>query len=199
MNSVVTHTATATRPLLIGLTGPAGAGKDTVAAYLEANYAFAAIALADPIGDMLGALLQHVDVDGAWMVERALKEERLPIIGKSYRELAQTLGTEWGRQLDPELWLRIAEYRINQRLAAGDNVVLTDVRFPNEAAWLARAGGHLVRLVREPLALPAVRTHESEQHHAHLEAGFQIRNTSTQSWLYDQIDELMGTLRIAPA
>jgi hypothetical protein len=138
-----------TAPLLIGLTGRAGAGKDTVACYLEAQYAFAPIGFADPIRDMLGVLLQHVDVDGAWLCERELKELPAPVLGLSYRHLAQTLGTEWGRTLHADLWLRIAEFRVNQRLDGGDNVVLCDVRFPNEAAWLRAAGGQLVRVERE--------------------------------------------------
>lgn len=182
-----------TPPLLLGLTGRAGAGKDTVAAYLEAQYAFAPIGFADPIRDMLGVLLQHVEVDGAWLCERDLKELPAPVLGLSYRALAQTLGTEWGRSLRADLWLRIGEYRTNQRLDAGDNVVLCDVRFPNEAAWLKAAGGVLVRVERDSVA--DVRAHESEQHTSALEADHVIENNSSLGALEHRIDALMDRLR----
>lgn len=184
---------TPTPPLLIGLTGRAGTGKDTVAAYLEDQYAFTVLAFADPLRDMLGALLQHVDVDGAWMVERALKEQPVHVIGASYRALAQTLGTEWGRNtVHPDLWLRIAEYRANQALGMGSNVVITDVRFPNEAAWLRRAGGTLLRLRRD---VAAIRPHESERHIDHLAVDDDIDNNNSKGTTFDQVDRVLERLR----
>lgn len=184
-----------TQPLILGLTGPAGAGKDTAAAYLEDQYAFVAVAIAEPVRDMVGTLLRFVDVDGAWCIERSLKELPVNVIGRSYRELAQTLGTEWGRGLHAELWLRIAEYRVNRVLDMGANVVITDVRFPNEAQWLERAGGRLVRLLRDPAALPTVRAHESEHHTAQLPVWRTLHNTSTRAHLHDQLDVMVEQLR----
>ena len=181
-------------PMLIGLTGAAGSGKNVAASYLEERYAFVPLAFADPLRDMLGALLPHVDLDSAWMVERALKEQPVHVIGTSYRALAQTLGTEWGRGcVHPDLWLRIAEYRANQALGGGDHVVLTDVRFPNEAAWLRAAGGTLVRIERD--SAPPVRAHESEQHHRALRADHVLLNHSSLAALEHRIDALMEALR----
>ena len=45
---------------IIGLVGAAGVGKDTVRQMLEENFDFAGIAFADPMRDMLGALLTAV-------------------------------------------------------------------------------------------------------------------------------------------
>ena len=45
-------------PLVLGLCGPAGAGKGTAAAYLQDAYAFVPIAFADPLLDMLGATFE---------------------------------------------------------------------------------------------------------------------------------------------
>ena len=183
-----------TSPFLLGLTGPAGAGKSVAASYLEERWAFVALAFADPLRDMIGTLLSHVDVDGAWMVERSLKELPVNVIGASYRTLAQTLGTEWGRRcVHEDLWLRIAEYRVNQALHHGDHVVLTDVRFPNEAAWLRAAGGTLVRIERE--GIEPVRAHESEQHHATLQADHVLPNHSSLAALEHRLDALVDALR----
>lgn len=186
-----------TPPLLIGLTGRAGTGKDTAAAYMEDAYAFRAIGFADPIVDMLGALIEHVDVDGAWLVERALKEMPMRVIGRSYRELAQTLGTEWGRALDPDFWIRIAAYRVQQIHQQGDNVVITDVRFANEAAWVRAMGGHVVRLVRDSAA--PVREHASEQQIDLVKAERTLDNNYSKATLQDQIDRLIDELRTEPS
>lgn len=181
-------------PLVLGLTAPAGSGKDTVAAYLEDRYAFTVVAFADPLIDMLHTLVQHVDVDGAWLTERALKETTLPVIGRSYRELAQSLGTGWGRELVyRDLWVRIAHHKLLQARERGENIVFTDVRFPNEAEWLSAQGGTLVRIHRQ--AANAVHPHESEQHTHHLHAHHVLANNSSLGALEHRVDALMEHLR----
>ena len=179
-----------TAPLLIGLTG--GAGKSTVARYLEDEVAFVQLAFADPIVDMIGALFNAAGVDGAWMVERALKEQPTTL-GFSYRRLAQTLGTEWGRTLAPDFWLRVAAQRLDKPHLQGESIVISDVRFPNEAAWLQARGGHLVRVVRE--FSPPVRPHVSEQHTDILLVTTELLNFGSRETLFDQVDRLVDTLR----
>jgi hypothetical protein len=181
-------------PLLIGLTGRAGAGKSTVAAYLTDQYAFAELALADPIVNMIGSLFADAGISGAWMVERDLKEQPTPL-GYSYRRLAQTLGTEWGRALAPDFWLRVATARMASAQLLADNVVVSDIRFPNEAAWLAARGGTLVRVVREHV--PQVHAHESEQHADQLPADAELINTGSKATLFEQVDRLLATIRKA--
>lgn len=191
----MTPLLTPTQPLLIGLTGRAGAGKDTAGAYLEDQYACCAIALADPIRDMLCALLHHIDVDEAWLTERALKERPIPALGVSYRHLAQTLGTTWGRGcVSMSLWVRIAMHRVQQIHAMGSNAVITDIRFPNEAAWLHDMGGTLVRIER-PDRSSEVRPHISEAHTDTLPAEHTLCNHGSVADLHQMIDTLMADLR----
>jgi hypothetical protein len=80
--------------ILIGLHGKAHAGKDTVGQMLV-GYGLDRVAFADPIKRMLieglGLTAEHFD--------SPLKEEPIPWLGKSPRQLMQTLGTEWGRDL----------------------------------------------------------------------------------------------------
>ena len=62
----------------------------------------------------------------------------------------QTLGTEWGRdQVHPELWIRHAQRRLDNYRRVSVNVVVTDVRFPNEADWLRANGGELWHVLRK--------------------------------------------------
>jgi hypothetical protein len=53
--------------------------------------------------------------------DRQLKETPLPVIGKSPREIMQTLGTEWGRRLvNPDLWVCLAEREVEKLRQAPD-------------------------------------------------------------------------------
>jgi hypothetical protein len=151
-----------TKPLLIGLTGIAGAGKDTVRDFLQARHEFNGIAFADPIRDMLSALFASCGVSDEWMTERHLKEKDIPSIGASYRKMAQMLGTEWGREIDPNFWLKITEAKvryINEIDSGG--IVISDVRFPNEAEWVQSQGGLLWKVLRP--GIESVRSHASEE------------------------------------
>jgi hypothetical protein len=149
-----------TRLVLIGLTGYAGTGKDTVRALLE-EHGMSGFAFADPIRNMVRELLTSNGIDDCWMDRRELKEEIIPQLGVSYRELAQTLGTEWGRSLKGDFWLRIASAYVTDLQGQGAvALVVSDVRFINEAEWVRKQGGVIWRIHRE-LAGP-VREHVSE-------------------------------------
>jgi hypothetical protein len=150
-----------TKPLLIGLTGLAGSGKDTVRGLLQARHEFNGIAFADPIRDMLSVLFTSCGVSDDWMTERELKERDIPAIGASYRKMAQMLGTEWGRQIDPNFWLKITEAKVKyiNEIDSGA-IVISDVRFPNEAEWIQSQGGMIWKIIRPNI--DAVREHASE-------------------------------------
>ena len=180
-------------PPLIGLIGPAGAGKTTVAEMLRKRHGYMVISLADPIRDMLGALLSGLGLGHEWMEDRSLKEAPIPIIGVSYRKLAQTLGTEWGRdRIDPTLWVRLCAHKVQElRAVHNECVVIHDVRFANEAGMIRQAGGLLVRVNRQVDALPDGRSlHASEQWQATAQADRLILNSGSLATLQDQVDRL---------
>jgi len=177
-------------PLIIGLTGLAGAGKDTVADRLCCRHNFERHAFAEPIRDMLTALLTGAGIDYAHLFERDLKELPVPGIGISGRRMMQTLGTEWGRSLDTQLWVRVAAVTLGlndlpNSSPVHDRIVLTDVRFPNEAEWIRSLGGCIWRVVRPA---PSVAEHVSEQHINQLPCDLSIDNGGTLEDLHDEVD-----------
>lgn len=179
-------------PRLVGLCGAAGVGKSTVSNMLEALCGAHQLALADPIVNMLHSLLSDAGVGGEWIIERSLKEQPSSI-GYSYRHLAQTLGTEWGRNmLDPGIWLRVAQARAAQAHALGHHVVISDVRYPNEAEWMASLGGTLVRVMRPHVR--GVRSHSSELHADDLPVAHVLSNDGSVQRLRHQVADLTATL-----
>lgn len=146
------------KPTLIGITGKARSGKDTIAAYMATKYGIERYAFASPIKagvrTMFGLNGRHTDGD--------LKEIPLPEFGnKSPREMMQTLGTEWGRELvNCSIWVDLGLYEWNRLKAAGKSLAITDVRFENEADAIRNAGGTIIH-VRRPMA-PGVSYHSSE-------------------------------------
>ncbi len=75
------------------------------------------------------------------------------------RYALQTLGTEWGRNCDPDIWLKVGINRAKRAVSDGKVVVITDCRFLNESAAVKAAGGHVWRIKRGECQ----HTHPSEQ------------------------------------
>jgi hypothetical protein len=147
--------------MIIGLTGKAKAGKDTVRGILE-RHGLVGLAFADPIRKMLKTLLLEVEASSEYLHSQTLKELPIPGLDASYRELGQTLGTEWGRQHFPGIWVRVAEARmlaIQIDTFATVDFVISDVRFQDEADWIRSKGGVIWKVERN---VEAVREHISE-------------------------------------
>lgn len=186
---------------LIGLHGRAGAGKDTIAAQLIAEHDYGRMALAGPLKDMLITGLREVGVSRQVLDDRRLKEQVLPAIGKSPRELMQTLGTEWGRQLVcDDLWLKIAQVHLQYHARYLSGLVITDVRFDNEANWVRAQGGeiwHVLRRYGDNVAPLHLSEHGIEMHAG---ADSVIVNDAGLEQLKDQVRAAFaGELRIAQA
>lgn len=120
--------------MIIGLCGAAGSGKNAVATALEALHGFRAVALADPLYEAVAAI---TGLPVAELQDRRLKEQTIHWIGKSPRQLLQSLGTEWGRDtVSQTLWVDHLCQRLDALVNVGLHAVVTDVRFDNEAREL---------------------------------------------------------------
>lgn len=174
---------------LIGLAGKARTGKDTAAAIL-AERGFLRYAFADPIRRgaevMLGLTYDQVYGNG--------KEQPIDwLAGITPRRIKQTLGTEWGRgHVHRDVWLRLAQQEWRAVRAAfpdAAGLVISDVRFENEAAWIREAGGQVWHVLRD--AAPAVEGHTSEDGVEPRGQDEVIVNNGTLAGLEDQVAYLL--------
>jgi dephospho-CoA kinase len=149
--------------MIIGLSGYAQTGKDTVAKFLVEHYGFTRIAFADPIREALYALDPMIadypaipNIRLSWIVDRSgwesVKQESAEV-----RRLLQRLGTEVARnQWSPSFWVDLAMQKANKF----DKVVITDVRYPNEYEAIRGANGDVWRVTKPGVV--AVNSHPSE-------------------------------------
>lgn len=129
--------------MLVGLCGPAGCGKTTIAEGLRDRRGFTIVSFADPLYAAVSAIT-GLPVDE--LKDREVKERELPGIGRSPRYLLQTLGTEWGRNLvSPDIWINAALSRVGKY----EDAVIADVRFDNEADAIIERGGLVLYVIRE--------------------------------------------------
>lgn len=145
--------------MLIGLCGAAGAGKNTVADILGWRQTSFAAPLYRMLAAMTGMTVRQLQ-------DRDAKERTIAWLGKSPRELLQSLGTEWGRQtVADDVWIRATLREVRGWLQADEHVVITDVRFTNEAEAIRAAGGRVFRVVRPGVAClaPEAAAHASER------------------------------------
>lgn len=121
---------------LIGLSGRKRSGKDTVCDIIKRllpdtsveRIAFAD-ALKEEVSRVLGVTIDEIEADKA-----------------RFRGMLQWWGTEWRRHQDIEYWIKQARLKINASTA--DVVVVTDVRFQNEADLIRELGGLVCRIHR---------------------------------------------------
>lgn len=152
---------------LIGIAGKAGSGKTTVAQWLGKEHAAFLAAFAYPIKEtLIGMFAGLTGLSWRHFEDRELKEAPLPVIGVSPRRLAQTLGTEFGRNcVHFDVWVMLMEEYLRAHQVwerPGQTIVLHDLRFENEAQWLRRNGGVIVHVSRGQGSPFNVASHPSE-------------------------------------
>jgi hypothetical protein len=108
----------------------------------------------------------------------------------------QRFGTETIRRLDPDFWVRPVIKEANRLADQGKPVVITDVRFRNEADVIDHAGGVLIRIVRP--GLDDRDTHASETELDRRWCDFALMNDGTLEDWQRTADEVAAQVLYAP-
>jgi hypothetical protein len=141
--------------MIIGFVGFIGSGKDTAADYLVNFHEFRRDSFANTLKDAVAAVFgwDRVLLEGRTKEAREWREqvdpwwaERLNMPKLTPRWVLQYWGTEVCRTgFHDDIWIASLE---NKMRKTGDNIVISDVRFPNEIKAIHNAGGIVVRVKR---------------------------------------------------
>jgi len=131
------------RPQVVGLLGLPGAGKDTVADAMVFQSQYKKLKFATPLYKIAAIILSVEDYRDLleWTQEEKAKPQRR-LGGKSLRDFLQNFGTDYMRnQYNDNIWLDILESDLQGHIIEDEDVVISDVRFPNEIALVNRYNG----------------------------------------------------------
>ena len=141
--------------MIIGFVGFIGSGKDTAADYLVNFHGFRRDSFASTLKDAVSAVFgwDRTLIEGRTKEAREWREqvdewwaERLNMPQLTPRWILQQWGTEVCRQgFHDDIWIASLE---NKMRKTKDNIVISDVRFPNEIKAIHNAGGIVVRVKR---------------------------------------------------
>lgn len=201
---------------IIGLTGPKGSGKDTVAALLRTHAGFYPLAFADALREEICDAWRFEPV---YLMRPETKEHSLSDLAlrrcqsdsfvgrmviwanqqgqpldldapRSPRQIMQWWGTEYRRAQDPDYWTSMLERRIERLLGSGNQnrLVVTDVRFDNEADVLRAEplGAQIWQITRPGRGVP-MGSHISEVSGAQFQPDAVIDNGSDILQLRQQV------------
>jgi len=177
---------------ILGLSGWARNGKDTVADHLISNYGYKRISFAAPMKEALYRLNPKITIDSVASTPIRIGVDvygwdDLKTHGPEVRELLQRFGTEVGRELwGEDFWVNAAIDTIED----GSRVVVSDVRYPNEADAIKKLGGEVWRVVRPGFG--AANDHASEHALNDYNFDYILDNNSGVELLYDSVDSKLA-------
>ena len=175
----------------IALSGLKRSGKDTIGSYLIQNYSCKRFAFADEVKRLARELFPEEFVQNDKPVD-----------------LLQWLGNTM-RQRNPDVWINRLATMIQLTKDPVPNLVVTDVRYPNEVQALKNLGFTIVK-VQVPVEASIERSkatevnfteelllHESEQLAQSNEQYYDyiIENTGTLEELYSKVEEMVEVLK----
>ena len=193
--------------ILIGICGEIGSGKSTIADYLK-SCGFDEYSFAKPVKDLAMAMgFTYKEVWGT-QKEKITKNKYWGISG---REFLQKFATQIGRELMPKIipnmdmgksnspWIRLFEIYWNELLNNNglhhSNLVVSDVRFPDEAKSIQEQGGYIIRIIRPGLIKNGVEhTHKSETNIDKIDVDAVIINDKSKEELFNIIEKLISNI-----
>jgi hypothetical protein len=130
---------------ILALFGPQQSGKSEAAKAVASLPGWQRFSFADPLYAMLTALL------GTDARKLPKNEPCDALCGYRLRYALQTLGTEWGREMIGDtIWLNALDRRLDhaREVQGLEGVVIDDLRFANEYAFLRARNATIYRIER---------------------------------------------------
>lgn len=187
---------------LIGISGRAGSGKDTVAEWIYDHYQNAwTIAFADALKESAAVLFGVVEDN---FHDQDLKNNLDPFWQVTNRQLLQFFGTEMVREtftkLVPEVgkdfWIwRLCKELNLVGLDPGDTFIIPDVRFQNEYDWIIQNNGIVIHLTRPGDSdIVGLANHASESGFNFTEPRrtYHVNNNKTLTELFFSIEDVLN-------
>ena len=159
------------RGLRIAFGCKAGTGKSESVKYLIQKYGGTELSFAKPLYEIL-----H------------FSQEKCGFPIEKDRNFLQYIGTNWAREKDPNVWIRLLCEKL-EKIPEEENVFVSDVRFPNEFSVLKQLGFKLVLLNRD-VSNDDWRQHSSENQKLEL-WDFTINNNFSLDHLHHELDNLV--------
>jgi hypothetical protein len=176
--------------ILIGITGRARHGKDTVASFLVRERGFHRYAFADQLRELALRVNPLVDFGGEDEYDYSTMRLREYVhqvgweTAKSngeVRRLLQQLGAGARDIFGPDVWVQALErYWKEEPGRTPDRLVISDVRYPNETRWIRNQGGEVWRVVRPDFDNGVDPSHESERFVPSLPVSREVRASSVE-------------------
>lgn len=171
--------------MIIGVSGYARSGKDEVAKILMRSYDYRRGAFADPIREFVlrvnpllpnGLDVQHLVKVIGWEGAKAQPE---------CRRILQEIGTVARQMFGENFWVD----QLWKTVQPNEKIVITDVRFKNEADFIKSQGGEVWRVHRPGVG--PVNNHISERDLDNYNFDVVIRNESSLEALEAVVNEVM--------
>lgn len=176
--------------MIIGLVGQKRVGKTSFSDYLKTKYNFLDIAFADPIKEGIKIMFDLTDEQ----VNGNLKEVIDDRWGFTPREFLQIIGTDACRKLiDDDIWIKRLKIELDKQKKS--NIVISDIRFPNEAKEVKKMGGILIKITNSNIQLTKSSLHISEQLIEQINYDYHIENNDSIQNYYNNIDKLITKIK----
>ena len=180
--------------MLIGITGQKFAGKSTVANMLSEILGYKTCSFADKLKDVTCILsgctreqLEDYDFKENEVVPDYLQPYCLNAEKPTYRAFLQRFGSEVMRGVNDNIWIDCTLSN------CGEDCIVSDCRFPNEAKAVKARGGIVIKVVRPDVK--AKDSHQSETKIDEIEPDYTIWNDTTLENLLLNVDSLVRLLR----
>jgi hypothetical protein len=188
--------------MIIGIVGYIGSGKGTVGDILVRDHGYHQFAFADALKDAVASIFVWPRglLEGDSNASRAFRERVDPWWSHKFgyevtpRLILQKMGTEACRHgIADNIWIAALEKRIH----GYENVVITDVRFPNEIDFIKNANGVIVRVQRgeDPTPEELSKLHVSETAWNYIKPDVTIFNNGSLDDLRKEIDMVLTGLK----